>query len=259
MRQKYNYLVVIPYVAGEAQGRELAVAVRGWVAHFKEDFRLWIVGDKPVNIESYGGIVEHIPMQRSSSHVGHPALDIVAKMRHVIELAHAEGYRSFIWSNDDIYAVNDFTAKDVMVPKHLGIGLKGDPGSGNHFRRSMWRTRQALLAAGKPAVNYCNHLPNCYNFIRLTEVLDKFGCDTNEHLINSLYFNYIPERVRTCNLAVPGRYKKGFYVAGEMTVATVREAIDTGKIWINNSNVGYNMWAVNFIDEYNKAILENKK
>ena len=39
------YLVVIPFKAGEAQGNELMLAIRGWMKHFKEQFRIVIVGD----------------------------------------------------------------------------------------------------------------------------------------------------------------------------------------------------------------------
>ena len=50
---KYTpFLVVIPYLASAAQGRELEYAIAGWRRHFKEDFLIVLTGENLPHIRA---------------------------------------------------------------------------------------------------------------------------------------------------------------------------------------------------------------
>ena len=61
-------LVVIPYLASAAQGRELEFAVAGWRKHFKENFLIVVVGDYH-KVCSTGDDIFFIPCPRRLSKV----------------------------------------------------------------------------------------------------------------------------------------------------------------------------------------------
>ena len=74
------YLVVIPFKAGEAQGNELMLAIRGWMKHFKEQFRIVVVGDvEDLELPGLEGDCLEIMVIPHECKTDNPPLDIVSK------------------------------------------------------------------------------------------------------------------------------------------------------------------------------------
>ena len=79
-------LVVIPYLAKEAQGRELELAVTGWRKHFKEPYHIVVVGDHDPIVDT-GDDITFIECPRIDPVPGQylPHLDMVHKFSYFIE------------------------------------------------------------------------------------------------------------------------------------------------------------------------------
>ena len=109
-------LVVIPYLAKDAQGSELELAVAGWRKHFKEDFLIVVVGDYHSIVDTGDDITfincPRVKWPGKGNYWAH--IDHVNKFRTVFNAyPHSEG---FIYTCDDIYAVKDFTMEvDVLL------------------------------------------------------------------------------------------------------------------------------------------------
>ena len=187
-------LVVIPYLAKEAQGRELEYAVAGWRKHFKEPYHIVIVGDHHPVVDTGDDItfidcprVDDIPRQYR------PHIDHVHKFREVRK--HFPDSKGFIYACDDMYAVNDFTMVEVLLLKKKDSVMKGDPLAGE-WQHDLYKTRELCLREGLPIVNYVCHLPVYYEWDKLFEVYDKYDCDHNSYVVENIYFNkYFSNRV----------------------------------------------------------------
>lgn len=114
------YLVVIPFKAGEAQGNELMLAMRGWMKHFKEQFRIVVVGDVgDLELPGLEGDCLEIMVIPHECKTENPPLDIVSKLLSVVE--ECPEVENIILTNDDIYPVNDFDVTEVKMLKADGL------------------------------------------------------------------------------------------------------------------------------------------
>ena len=226
-------LVVIPYLASGAQGNELELAIRGWIRHFQEPFRLVVVGDYHPIVEMPG--IEFIDCPRVDLIEGQytPHLDHVHKFREVRRrYPYTEG---FIYTCDDIYAVADFTLEDVMVPKHPEIGPYFKLYDWHSNAADWWsdrgKTGELCKREGIPVRDWVCHLPVYYEWDKLFDIYDKYDCDHVSYIVENIYFGLeygddhsLPatdyrDEVRSSN---PG---------GIRPIGTVK--------WITNANCGW--------------------
>lgn len=228
-QQTPPYLVVIPYKAAEAQGDELGLVIAGWKKHFKENFKIVVVGDPATCLDS---TILYVPHECTTDN---PPLDIVSKMQSVIAtFPEPEG---LIWTNDDIYPVNDFTLAEVQFLKCNGL-LTDENNTGSLYAYNRSRTIEALQKKGLPAYNYSCHLPVYYRVSELLNVIADYGCTTEAHLITSLYFNTVyPKHIPFKLNLLTDNLKCGVYRENP-SIETIRQAFKS-KIWINNSTAGW--------------------
>ena len=188
-------LVVIPYLAKEAQGRELEYAIAGWRKHFKEDYLIVVVGDHHPIVDK-GDDIYFIDCPRVTPIEGEYTchLDHVKKFRKVMEVfPEATG---FIYTCDDMYAVNDFDLVDVKLLKVRENEIKAGFDSPNEWSRNNAKTKAVLVKEGLPLRNYVCHLPVYYECDKLKAIYDKYDCDNNSYVVEQLYFNtYFPTRI----------------------------------------------------------------
>lgn len=230
-------LVVIPYLSIEARGRELELAVAGWQRHFKEPFRLVVVGDLDATVEACHGI-DFIPCPRVPDvGVGNyrPHIDHVHKFRTVRE--HYSDAAGFIYTCDDIFAVNDFTMDDVLVPKIRTALMGGDSKSMNGWQRDMAKTRMLCEREGLPLRNWVCHLPVYYQWDALFSVYDKYDCDHSSYIVENIYFNMFFSDADAVEVEGLDKYK---YVASttRTDASAVRRAMRE-KIWLNANPDGF--------------------
>ena len=229
-------LVVIPYLAREAQGRELEYAVAGWRRHFKEEHHIVIVGDHHKVVDT-GDDITFIECPRIDDVPGQymPHLDHVHKFRKVRE-AYPD-VKGFIYACDDMYAVNDFTMIEVLFPKK-DREIIGDRNSANGWHRDQWKTKEMCLKERLPIDNWVCHLPVYYEWDKLFEIYDKYDCEHESYVVENLYFNtYYKNRVPVQLSLLHDNLKCGVYRA-HPDMSIVREAF-VNKIWISNGVTGW--------------------
>ncbi len=241
------YLVVIPYKASEAQGNELMLAIRGWMKHFKENFRVVVVGDvEGLELPEVSGGCLEIGVVSHECQTDNPPLDIVAKLLAVIE--EYPDMENLILTNDDIYPVNDFDIIEVMLLKADGV-LTDEKRCGQLYKVNREKTLKTLQAIGKPIHDYGSHLPMFYNVETLIKMIETYNLTKEAMLISSLYFNtvypsFIPFRLNmeTDNLKVIVGRKNA-------NLKLLREYIPR-KIFVNNSTLGWSEEMEKVIENY---------
>ncbi len=226
--------IIIPYVAKEAQGRELELAVAGWKRHFKENHHIFIVGDwSPVCDQDN---VSFIECPRVAPIAGEylPHLDRMNKILRAAEVLHPDPSSYFFLASDDCYAVNDFSGGDVIVRKSQGKMpvLCGD--SGGWFGDAE-KTRLFCEMMGWPTWNYATHIPYCFEWEKLLDLADLLDLTRNSFVLESLYYNrYFKEDPIILEKGNPYKLPVQSFVSDEK----ISEAF-ASKIWIYNSVNGW--------------------
>lgn len=189
-----KYLVAIFYIASEAQGSEISLAIEGWRKHFKEDHEILVVGDQP----PVPG-VNWMYVERMKPKEGEylPAIDICNKMLYVCQYCDKHMYNGFIWASDDFFAVNDFTIADIKQPKYLEDEL---PRMGDKHPNQFWRiqvkTRRLLQSGGYGVVNWTTHLPMWFDIDQLYWLIVDENLTENSYIVENLYYNiHKPETI----------------------------------------------------------------
>ena len=226
-------LVVIPYLASAAQGDELELAVAGWRRHFKEDYLIVLVGDYHPVVDTGDDII-FIDCPRIDPVPGQylPHLDHVHKFRRVREaFPDSEG---FIYTCDDIYAVADFTMRDVLVPKKPNGGFFFVPIDWEKERdwmRDKGKTGELCDRLGLPRRNWVCHLPVYYEWDKLLAIYDWYDCDHVSYIVENIYFNI--------EYPVEPAAKKESEFHDEVKTS-VPDLRPVGSVtWISNANSGW--------------------
>ena len=241
------YLVVIPYKASEVQGNELILAIRGWMKHFKEKFRIVVVGDvEEVDLpEVSGGCLEIVTLPHECQ-TDNPPLDVVAKLLAVIgEFPEVE---NLIVTNDDIYPVNDFDIIEVMMLKADGL-LTDEKKSGKLYKENREKTLKALRASGMSVYDYGSHLPMFYNVEELIKVIETHNLTKEAMLISSLYFNTVYPSFVPLMLNMETDNLKVIVGRQNANLKLLREYISR-KVFVNNSVVGWSEEMEKVIEEF---------
>lgn len=240
-------LVVIPYLAKEAQGKELWYSVAGWRKHFKHKYLIVVVGDWHPVVDTGNDIVfidcPRIPDVKGEYRAH---LDHVHKFRTVLK--HYPREKGFIYTCDDIYAVNDFTLEDVQVPKIRQKDILIYPQELNKWRLNNQKTRRVLDREGLPCCNYVCHLPVYYEKDKLLKIYDKYDCDNNSYVVEQLYFNTYNKEEPVMVTNSMSKYK--FSVQRYHTPAKdIRNAFEH-RIWINNAVEGWSPFLDKMLSEH---------
>lgn len=244
-----KYLVVIPYFAGGAQGRELEYAVTGWRRHFKEPYQIVVVGDYHPVVDTGDDITfiecERVPEQPENNY--RPHIDFVKKFKAV----HAAFPKSkgFIFVADDVYAVNNFDIYDIMVLKQNGHKLVVDPNKHSGFERDKRKTIEALSKEGLPIRNFTTHLPTWFEWDKLEKLWEKYDMENNSYIIEDLYFNtYYADRLPLPLHIDYDNMKCGVYRRNPR-ISYIEKAF-RNKIWIQNSVEGWIPELVDMLANY---------
>lgn len=230
-------LVVIPYLASAAQGRELEFAVAGWRKHFKENFLIVVVGDYH-KVCSTGDDIFFIPCPRVEAIEGQyrAHIDHANKFKKVHEIfPKAKG---FIYTCDDIYAVNDFDINDVKVLKMEAESYSADEMDHNDWWRDMAKTKKVLVAEGLPTHNFVCHLPVFYEMDKLLKIYDEFDCVHNSYVVEQIYFNRYFASRKPILLRLEWDNFRCWIGRENPDWSRLKPMLDK-KIWISNSVAGY--------------------
>lgn len=241
-----EYLVVIPYLAAAAQGRELEFAIAGWQKHFKEEHRIVIIGEGVPKIRRKGiTCIESKRVEAPGQYRQH--VDYVSCFRKVHKkFPDSEG---FIFVADDCYAVNDFNIADVKCLKMQEPDIFYDENSPNMWRQDKLKTMRLLKSEGYRTRNFTTHLPYWFDWDKIEALWDKYDMDHQSYVIEDLYYNIYNGDMMPFQLDVRRDNLK--YTASNTTPneAELRQAF-VDKIWINNSPDGYTKILELLLDEH---------
>lgn len=135
-------------------GKELRHSLRS-LKNIKGEKKVWIVGDT----EQWVTNVEYVPF---SKHTNSPYADVWLKLMYFVSLDYTPD--SFWLSMDDVMIVQENHTLRERFDKELPA-----EGHGLH-RRGLVRTREALEALKKPALNYDTHTPFFVEKEKLREI-----------------------------------------------------------------------------------------
>ena len=228
-------LVVITFLAKEAQGNELEYAIAGWRRHFKEDHLIVLTGENLPHFE--GDDIAYVESPRVPASEGNyrAHLDYVSCLRKVRKaFPEQEG---FILVADDCYAVNDFTLADVQALKFMPGGIDYDPKSPNIWRRDKMRTKYVLQANGYPQRNFTTHLPIWYDWDKLERLWEEFHMDTVSYVVEDLYHNIYFPVAGAIEIGEDDCLKCGVY-SHTPDPLRLRRALED-KVWVTNNPDGW--------------------
>lgn len=245
--------IVIPYFAGGAKGRELEYAVAGWRRNFcGQQIRIIVIGDYHKVTDS-GSDIEYYPCDRVAEIPGQyrPHLDMAHKMLTFMNAFPDE--KVFIWVADDCYTVNEVCLSSIGVlkcmPRNLNSFEKGAGTACKEFRADKLKTRDWLLAHGKPIHNYTTHLPRLYGSDALKQILTVVDATRVSYCIEDLYYNYYYANHLPIKLGKETDiFKFGVYNY-HVTEDELRKALKE-KIWITNSDKGFSPTLVKVLEEH---------
>lgn len=251
MLTTHPVLVIIPYLASAAQGKELEYAVAGWLRHFKHPLRIVIVGEGLQGLPSWiKASVTLVESPRVSDIPGQyrPHLDYVSCLKKVHELVPESV--GFIMVADDCYAVNDFDLADVQFLKMLEPSLGGfSEVSPNAWRRDKVKTRNALQKAGLPTRNFTTHLPQWFDWKPLEALWKRYRMDSESYVMEDLYYNTVyKDRLPFQLDRWRDNLKLGVYTKDPDPAELGRAFFH--KIWITNSPVGWVPELYNRLENY---------
>lgn len=229
-------LVVIPYFAAGAQGRELEYSVAGWRKHFLTPHQIIVIGDYHPIVDT-GDDITFIDCPRVDDIPGQyrPHIDHVHKFRMVKE--HYPDSKGFIYTCDDIYAVNDFTMAEVLFLKKEHDHIIPRP-TGNAWQRDQYKTMLKLYEENLPVVNYICHLPVYLEWDKLFEIYEKYDCDHNSYVVENLYFNTYYSNRPALKMNIDYDNIKCGVHRPNPRISYIRDAF-TKKLWIQNSVEGW--------------------
>ena len=232
-------MVVIPYLAKAAQGKELYLSVAGWRKHFKEDYLIVIVGDRHPIVDTGDDITliecPRVKWPGKGNYWAH--IDHVNKFRKV--RATFPEYDGFIYTCDDIYAVRDFTLDDVKKPKVRTRVMKADGAGSNAWVTDNLKTKIRLRKEGLPMMNWVCHLPVWYEWDKLFAIYDKYNCDKTSYVVENLYFNtyHANDDYVVIEEGGPNDYQLKLWDR-QKTEEDIRKGLKE-KMWVCNSIVGW--------------------
>ena len=229
-------LVVIPYLPGEGQGRELEYAVAGWRRHFKDNHIIVLVGDGVSAVPVPGVVPIDSPRvaERPGQYRQH--LDYVSCLRRVHEaFPRSKGY---VRVADDCYAVRDFCLSDIQVPKIIGEIGKSSIAIPGSWQGDLQRTRATLADDGFPVHNYTTHLPQWFEWEKMERLWRRYRMDETSFVDENLYYNIYEGWRAAVNVHTDYQpYKCGIYRPNPR-IDYIEGCIGT-RIWITNSPSGW--------------------
>ena len=236
--------VLIPYIRQESQGNELELAIAGWIRHFKETFRITVIGDHHPCVERFGHMVHFLGQMRTfqyqcpGQYVAH--IDIERKVRaFLIENPDTD---LFVLTSDDTYPLRDFTLEDIRTPAWRMTNMPMIRESANWWVLDLSKTHEALRELELPEYGYVLHQPRVYETKPYNAIVDYFGMTETSFVMEDLYYNIVRPMGRRRDLSQKAK-RWHFIMDFGLTKATKKELEDLVReydpIFLNNGVDGW--------------------
>ena len=187
-----DVLVVMPYVQGKSQGKEIEISLSGWKKFCNFKFHLIVIGEFDNSLVDKFPWVEFVscPSVSIDETQYTPHLDIQMKLEIAMRM-YKNKYDGFIRIADDLYPIKPFDLEDITTTHYHSDEIDGsDKLPLTAFFNNKWKTKQLLIRNNLPCVNYTAHYPVYYEFSKLKEIFNKFNMREESYVLEDLYFNY---------------------------------------------------------------------
>lgn len=228
--------VFYPYFQREAKWDELRYSLRSLEKHFKEPFRIFLVGDIP----DWCTNVIHIPHTRSEGMKENTTYDAISKMLRYMNDPQSGG--EFIRMYDDTYMISDVTIEKLQEVKAMCYLNDLPPQLTGTWAEQLRRTLQAVIEKGYPGINTESHFPEYFIKKLMLEIIDHYKALENRYLVSTLYHN-------TCfSWSIFHFFKKDYgiqFYGGDDGVWKCSNEGDlkekcADKLYLNHNNAGLN-------------------
>jgi hypothetical protein len=228
--------VFYPYFEREAKWNELIYSVRSLEKHFKEEFRVFIVGDLPKNITG----VTHIPHKRSEGMKENCTFDAITKL--LLYLNHPDAGLHFIRMYDDICLINDVSGKEIARIKAISFHNEIPAHVRGTWSEQLKRTIAAVRAKGYPGINTESHFPEAFIGPYMKEIIQDYSALENRLLTSTLYYNTwcLPESFHFFKKDYGIQFYGGTDGEFKSSNEGDLEQKCKGKLYLNYNNAGLN-------------------
>ncbi|PLX14249.1 MAG: hypothetical protein C0594_00295 [Marinilabiliales bacterium] len=182
--------IVIPYILGPEDGLELRYALRSIEKNiiFNGEVRIFLIGEKPQWIKN----IIHIPVERISGVKFKAFIDTLNKT--YIACNHDDLNENFIYSNDDIFFINETGFEDIRQTKAItepenNENWINELKASENYKQLLRKTTRKLTEEGLTHYIYDTHSANVFNKKKFLELYEKYNCKAEPYLFNTLYFN----------------------------------------------------------------------
>ena len=194
-----RFSVVWVYWAAGAESEELKYSMRSAQENLIDAGNFVLCGDIPKWFSGDAILSKKWTRRQNKKKFGtrHWAkwIDSIVKLKKIINDDRVT--QKFLWMYDDTFIVKPTRIADMLEPRASGRIRASE--KGNLWRKARARTGKALADANLPNWDYSTHCPIVYDKERLRETIEKFGCDRNPRVIESLYCNQWHSNPRGCS------------------------------------------------------------
>jgi len=175
--------IYYPYHHQASVWNELRYSLRSLEANLLEEFRVWIVGDRPDWITG----IHFIPQRRCEGMKENQTFDSITKLMLFCE--HPLTNPFFIRMYDDMYLLESVTVQEIGKFKAMY-----DWQGVNHHNYDTWyqqliRTMTAVMRKGYHGWNTETHFPELFNKELMLSIIGEYNALENRYLTSTLYHN----------------------------------------------------------------------
>jgi hypothetical protein len=258
--------VFYPYWENGSKWEELRYSLRSLESHFKTDFIVYVVGDRPEWIQN----VIHIPYEREVIDQ-EPSLHNALMMLHkflITRITNDElhelrtnytkpptGFGTavgaqdlFVRMYDDIYFLKDRTVEDLMVTRIVRTKeeAKAITAGGGKWRQQVKDACGLLERKGYDGYMTETHCPEVFSARLMRHIFRMFDLPKNKLLTSTIYYNVFPYK----NGLVDKKTERALFYGEDTAYSYLSRNIEStceGKYFLNHNDAGLNEELKEFI------------
>ena len=223
-----KHLVLIQYKFNH-NSKEIVYAVETFKKYAKFEYDMYLLGDKCpwLDLPTIEG--DHTDFYKYACREQH--IRVARDLWNACNIF-KDQYDEFCLMSDDFFCLNNFTWKDLCIPKYQKEQIRTvNPYSPRVWAYAKWKTGQFLRKMKLPTVDFTTHCFAVYNIDKMLEIIDKYNLTEpcNDYTVEDLYGNtywHATEdianwRLRIARIGVP--------------VGCIKQAQEHGLKWLNFS------------------------
>ncbi|HAH24913.1 MAG TPA: hypothetical protein DCL77_14365 [Prolixibacteraceae bacterium] len=254
--------IYFPYWEAGSKWQELRYSLRSLEKHFKEDFKVCIVGDCPRWIQG----VEYISYQRDP---GKSALWNTNRMMEIfmdrgqgawkVENKEVKDLKElkelnedsdlFVRMNDDMYLLRDITLEDLMVTRIIRENgeVRKITSGGSQWRKMIFSTIDELEQREYMGYLTESHCPELFSARKMKLIYQVFQLPKEELLPSTLYYNVFPYSI----LILDKKEQRRLFYGEQNDYSYLSEGVVhkcEGGYYLNHNDIGLNGELKEFIE-----------